>query len=334
MEEIKRSFLALMTVILTGTLGFYYFERVPLIKSLYWTISTISTVGYGDITPKTPQGYLIFALTVFGGIGIALYFMQKVLVGPLIEGRIKEVFGMGRGIDKNLKNHVIVCGYGDVGENVIKELDAIGENIVVVEKDPDRIKHLEAKKIGNLKGVIQGDATEEETLLCAGIESAKILISALDDDAENVFITLTVKSLNKDVDVISRATEPTTVKKLYAAGASHVISLTQIAGTLLANAATKPYTFEFLQDAVTAIDVGGVEVVTVSIPARSQIIGKTLAEAEIKDKTGGLVVGIGRSGKMMPNPSTALKFKDEDVLIVLGRKNELDKVEEYVKSSR
>ncbi|MEE8358455.1 MAG: potassium channel protein [Candidatus Hydrothermarchaeales archaeon] len=333
MGEIRRSFFALITVIILGTVGFHYFEKVSLIKSLYWTITTISTVGYGDITPKTQLGYGVFAFVVIGGIGTILYFLQNGLVGPIIEGRIKEVFGMGSGISKKLKGHVIVCGYGDVGENVIKELDLMDEKIVVVEKNPDRIKHLEARKIKNLKGIISGDATEEETLISAGLDTAKILISALDGDADNVFITLTVKSLNKDVEVISRASEPSTVKKLYAAGVSHVISLTEIGGMLLANAATKPYTMEFLQDVMTAVDIGGVEIQTINVPKGSSIVGKTLAEAEIKHRTGGLVVGVGRSKKMIPNPSTAFRFKDGDSLIVLGRKNEIESLQEYLRGT-
>ena len=271
----------------------------------------ISTVGYGDITPKTNMGYIIFMLVVVGGVGTVLYFLQNGLIGPLVEGRIKEVFGMGVGVSKKLKNHVIVCGYGNVGENVVKELEALGKDIVVVEKSSDRVKHLETKGIKNIKGCILGDATLEDTLLSARVDSANILISALDADADNVFITLTVKSLNSNVQVISRASEPNTVKKLYAAGADHVISLPKIGGMLLANAATKPYTMEFLQDAMTAIDVGGVEVVTVPLTAGSSIIGKTLAEANVKNVTGGLVVGVGRSGKMIPNPSTSFRFQDQ-----------------------
>ncbi len=336
MSDITRSFIIVMGVLIYGTIGFSFFESIPPATAFFWSVMTITTVGYyGEVSPVTPGGLFIAATAVIAGLGTLLYLVQNVFAGPLVEAKLKEVLGMGIEIKKNLSNHTVVCGVGDIGESVLGELEATGNDFVVIEKNPDRIKTVENRGYMHFKGVVQGDATHEEVLIKSRIETAKHLILTSRDDANNVFITLTARNLNPRLHVVASASEASAIKKLYFAGADMVISTPEIGGMLLANASVRPSVVRFLQDAMTAIDVGGVEIATAVIPASSRFVGKTLGVTEdgdhaleCKAQTGALIVGVARGSDVIPNPPGGFVLETGDEIILLGRRKEIENARE------
>jgi voltage-gated potassium channel len=329
MSELKRSIIILSAVLIYGTAGFTFFEDIPPLTALFWTVMTISTVGYyGDAAPITSGGLIIAATSVITGLGTLLYFVQTVFAGPLMEMKLKEVFGMGVEIKKDITNHTVVCGYGDIGESVAEELNAIKEKFIIVEKNPERIKRIDGMEFKYFGGAMQGDASNEDVLKKLYIEKAKNLILTSKDDANNVFITLTAKSMNRKLRVVTTASEAGAIKKLYSAGADLVISSPEIGGTLLANASIRPSIVQFLQDAMTATEVGEVGVDTAKIPVGSKFVGTTIGTCECKELTGALFVGIGRENNVIPNPPNDFKIAEGDEVILLGRKEEIKRAKE------
>lgn len=329
-SDIKRSLLILSAVLLYGTAGFTFFEGISPLKAFFWTVMTISTVGYyGDVSPVTNGGFFIAATSVIGGLGTLLYILQNVFAGPALEMKLKEVFGMGVEIKKGISGHTIVCGYGVIGERVVEELEAVKKDFVVIERAPERIKVLESRGFKFFKGAIQGDASHEDVLREAYIEKAKNLILTSKDDANNLFITLTAKNLNRGLRVVASASESGAIKKLYFAGADMVISSPEIGGMLLANASIRPSVVLFLQDAMTALDVGGVEIDTVKIPRKSQFIGKSVGACDCKALTGALFVGIYRDNEVIPNPPNDMAIEEGDEIIVLGKKEEIEAAKKF-----
>ena len=333
MSESRRAIFILGAVIFYGTVGFIFFEGVSPLTALFWTVMTITTVGYyGSIQPVTMGGHFIASTSVIGGLGTLLYILQNVFTGPMVEEKLKEVFGMGVEIKKDTANHTIVCGYGDIGESVVEELNAINEPFVIVERNPERVKKIDGRKFRYFKGALQGDASSEDVLKKTFIEKAENLILTSKDDANNVFITLTAKSMNKDLRVVTTASEAGAIKKLYSAGADQVISSPEIGGMLLANASIRPNVVQFLQDAMTATDVGEVGVDTALISENSSFIGKSIATCECKELTGALFVGVGRGKKVIPNPPNDFRLEEGDEVIILGRKDEINRAKELFSS--
>jgi|GEM_PF-967100 len=333
MSEIRKSIVFLSAVVFYGTVGFIFFEGAAPLTALFWTVMTITTVGYyGSMQPVTMGGHFIASTSVIGGLGTLLYILQNVFTGPLLEEKLKEVFGMGVEIKKDVSNHTVVCGYGDIGESVVEELNAIKEFFVIVERSPDRVKKIDGRDLKYFKGALQGDASSEDVLKKTFIEKAKNLILTSKDDANNVFITLTAKSMNRKLRVVTTASEAGAIKKLYSAGADLVISSPEIGGMLLANASIRPSVVQFLQDAMTATEVGEVEVDTAHISENSRFIGTSIGTCDCKELTGALFVGVGRGKNVIPNPPNDFRLEEGDEVIILGRKDEINRAKDLFSS--
>ncbi len=220
-----------LSLILIGTLGFYNIENMPLLDSFYLTVASITTVGYGDVVPVTPVGKIFASGLIVGGILVFAVVIAHV-GGVFLTSKIEEVLGFVRKKQK-MKNHVVLCGAGNVGKVIIDELKKAKKGFVVVERDTERVKELTQEKIP----AIYGDVLNEQVLKDAGIKNAKVLISALDKDADAVFLTVTAKSLNPNIKVIVQVNEQKNIDKMYKVGANEVVC-PQVAGArMLAHAA-------------------------------------------------------------------------------------------------
>jgi len=218
-------------LLLIGTFGFHSIEGMSLLDSFYLTVASITTVGYGDVVPITPIGKLFASGLIIGGILIFAVVIAHV-GGMFLTSKIEEVLGFVRKKQK-MKKHVILCGAGRVGKVIIDELKKAKKGFVVIEKDTERIKELTQEKIP----AIYGDVLNEQVLKDAGIKNAKVLISALDKDADAVFLVVTAKSLNPNIKVIVQVNEQKNIDKMYKVGANEVVC-PQVAGAkMLAHAA-------------------------------------------------------------------------------------------------
>jgi voltage-gated potassium channel len=221
--------LFILSVMVVGVVGYARFEGLEPFDSLYFTVVTLSTIGFGDIAPKTHAGKAFTIFFIPLGVSAFLYAFSAVSMA-VFEGRLLEVFKLEQAKDeiKRMRGHVILCGYGDVGEHVAKGL----RDVVVVENDKGRYE--EVLRAG-LPGV-HGDSTRSETLREAGIDRARAVIIALNQDPKTVFTVLTIKELNPDIKIFARANRVENTGKIRTAGADHVICLPEIGGKELLKA--------------------------------------------------------------------------------------------------
>ncbi len=232
--SLKRSIALLILIVMVGTAGFHFLERVDIITSLYWTIVTIATIGYGDVVPHTMGGMIFSIIIIISGVSVALYTFTAAMTFSM-EGQLKNILGVSRMQEKidQLKEHIIICGYGKVGKNIVNNL--INEKIpfVVIEKDTAAIEVLVRNKIPH----VVGDATYQETLEMAGASRAKVLISCLSNDADNLYVIIEAKEMNPKMHLILRASRLESVKRFLKLGADKVILPEEAGANQMAGAA-------------------------------------------------------------------------------------------------
>lgn len=235
--NLKISIALLLLIIVMGTTGFYFLEKVDLITSLYWTIATVATVGYGDVVPKTIVGKIFSIIIMVSGVSVALYTFTIAMAFSM-EGELKTILGVSKMQEKinKMTGHAVVCGYGKVGKNIVSNLIKEKIPFVVIEKDTAAIEILSRN---NLLYVV-GDATFRETLEMAGTSRGKVLISCLSNDADNLYVILEAREMNPKIRLILRASRPESVKRFMKLGADKVI-LPEEAGANQMAVAAKEY---------------------------------------------------------------------------------------------
>jgi len=309
---------ALTGVVVIGTLGYVAFG-FPLLDAMYQTVTTISTVGFREVHPLSTGAQIFTMGLILGGVGTVLYSFTVLLEG-VVEGQIQEVLGRRR-MDRQIAQmagHVIVCGFGRVGRNLAHYVSAAGQDIVVVENDPAR-----AATAQGTVHVVRGDATSDEILREAGIERARVLVTALNTDADNLFVTLTARSLRRDLFIVARARVESSEPKLAQAGADRVVNPQGIGGARMAAFVLQPHVAEFLD---VVMHDGSLEfrLEEVALPQGSPLAGKSLREAHIRDSTGALILALRDSGgefTMNPAPETVLCAGQ--ILISIGTEAQL-----------
>jgi len=223
LKNLGLALFAALLVITVGTVGYMKLIGLDPINALYFTVITLGSVGYGDIHPETIEAKLFTIFFVLVGVSVFLYAFGAI-ISMLFEGTIIEVFKMEHVKEKlsKLRGHTILCGYGDVGETIAKQID----EVVII--DQDEAKIVELVSDGEL--AISGDSTRPETLHKAGIERAKAIIIALDADPDVLFTILTAKDVNSDIKVYARANHKESVSKMKRVGADQVVCVTELAG--------------------------------------------------------------------------------------------------------
>lgn len=323
-KRIGLAFLALLLTLIIGTGGLMLTEHLSLIKAIYFTVETITTVGYGDIEVHSNAGQIFLVFLMLGGVGVMFYF-AGLMMASLIEGQIAGVYWrrkMNKKIEQ-LHDHIIVCGAGRVGRQVLYRLRKEGAACIVIEQEEDLAKQLIQE--GFL--VIHSDATQDEVLIKAGIYNAKGLISALPEDSLNVFVTLTAKGLNAKIQVVARMDQLESEKKLLRAGANKVISPAVLGGWRMAMSILKPISVDYIETVIHDHNIE-MEMVELKVDQGSCLVGKTLSTSGIKQQTGAMVLAILRNNKVISNPQANEEILQGDILIVLGLREQLHRLED------
>ena len=319
-----------LILIFAGTTGYRLIEGWSFLDALYMTVITITTVGYGEIHTLSKEGKIFTVFLIILSFGVMGYILASI-AQTIIAGQIRMALGR-RKLEKKvkrLKNHYVLCGYGRIGSFIAREFNAEDVPFVVVEKDPERIKLI--GEDGFL--YVEGDATDDEILTSAGIERAKCLVAATGSDADNLYITLSTRSLNPSIYILSRAAEEGAERKLLSAGANRVVSPYLIGAARMLNAVLRPNIVEFV-DLVVERKHLELQLEEITVEDDSKFKGKTLQESGIRRELGLIVVAIKKAtGAMLFNPSSETMIEKGDILIVLGEKKHLGMLEKLVQSA-
>lgn len=323
-RKLKLIFYAFALLLVIGVIGYMKLLKVNFVDALYMTVITISTVGFGEVGTTTSQSEIFSVFMIFFGVGIVGYTFTTV-VAMFVEGQLGDLW-KGSKMDRKisaLNDHYIICGSGELAEVIIKSFIDENLNFVVItdkREDLDEYSHHDIL-------VIEGQSTEESVLEHAGIERAKGLISTLDTEVDNIVTVLTARNLNKNIYIIANSITKSGSEKLLKVGANKTLSAVEISGRRMASLMIKPNIISFL-DIVTRIGDVELDLEEVVVKKDSYLENKTLLEAQIPNKTGLIVLAIKtvEDGKMLFNPPIHYAFKIGDVLIVLGREDQVDKL--------
>ena len=325
--RIRYALIALLAAILIGTIGFTLIEHWTVGDSLYVTVQTLTTVGYGDIPPHSPMGRAFAVLIMLigaGGVALAV----STIVQSVVQSELVATFGerrLTRKISK-MHDHYIICGSGRVGSHLIRDLSGANQSFVVIDNDPQRAAEFSQRGIA----VLVADATLEETLREVGVDRARGLAACLPNDADNVYVVLTARDLNPNLRIVARAAEEQAEAKLLRAGANHVVAPTIIGGHRIAVALTKPAVSEFM-DSITANELGlGFE--QVEVDAASHLVGQELRATPIRSELDVVIISIRRQdGQILFNPAADCKIESGDILIAIGRTESLTKLNQMAR---
>ena len=326
MDNFSKGRLALLylaIVLVMGTFGYHFIERnISFFDAFYMTVITISTVGFGELRGLTAASKPLTILLIFLGIGL-ISFTFYTVAQAIVEGELRRILGR-RKLDKRIKalhDHVIICGYGRVGEMTAKMMRNYGKKYVVIESNHERLKDLEQS--GHL--FIIGDATDDEVLEQAGVKRAKGLISATYPDPQNVFIVLTASELNPGLRIHSRAYEDVAKKRLERAGAEKVIFPDHIGGFRLAMSFIRPSFINFIDVLARSYEEGEISVDEVTVGKNCAYNGKTLMDANLRQKYNLIILAIGMNdGTMHFNPGRDTVIREGETLLVIGTRGDLN----------
>jgi voltage-gated potassium channel len=296
-----------------GTLGYVLIEGAGWWPATFMTVITLTTVGYGEVFPLSFWGEVFTAVLLVVGLGLFLFLVTDI-ARTIVEGELQQVFGRARRsrMIEKMHGHEIVCGYGRMGRAVVAELRRSGRQVIVVDKDVDRIAGVHKLGIP----CVSGDATAVDTLQRANIGSASGLVACLNDDAHNVYTVLTARSLNASLFIVARAAEAEAERRIFQAGADRVVNPYQIGGNRLAHMLVKPTIVNFF-DASLRGDKD-LQLDQSVIREGGPLTGLTLAEADVRRRWGLGVVAVQREGEVLQSPPAEFRLAAGDALIVFG----------------
>jgi voltage-gated potassium channel len=318
-SRLAYSLLALALVVAIGTLGYTLIEGWSIADSLYMVMMTVTTVGYGPPLPLSPAGrnFSIFFMVL--GVGTAGYLLSSA-VQALVQSEIIAALGerkRQRDMSK-LKDHYIICGAGRVGGRIIRELRRGNVPFVAIETDAARAEQLELAP----SQVVMRDATRDETLREAGVERARGLAACLPDDAENLYVVLIARDLNRNLHIVARAVEEQAEPKLIRAGASRVVAPTIIGSHRMAQALLKPAVADFM-DSISA-ETLDLSFEQIEVRSSSPLVGLKLKGTAIRSELDVVITAIRReNGETIFNPNGETEIQVRDLLIAIGRVDSL-----------
>jgi len=311
-------------LIATGTIGYKLILGLPWFDCFYFTLITITTIGFGEPDGMTEQARYFTAFLIITGVG-SIGYALSVAARAVLEFELIATFGkrrMFKDINK-LTNHYIVCGAGRIGARVILELARRGHDFVIIEGNEIVADKLLAQ--GHL--VLMGDATDDNVLRAAGLERARGLVCAVSSDPDNLYITLTARDINKDIRIVSRANEEAAVKRLLKAGADKVVSPAITGSTQMAQVLLKPAVADFMEMA-TMTEQLELEMEQIEIYKESPFIKRALKDTGIRPNLDVMVIAIRRrGGEMIFNPSAETVVEEQDALVVIGSHTSLEALE-------
>jgi voltage-gated potassium channel len=326
-KQFRYAAILIGSVLLVGAVGFHFIEGWPYFDGLYMTLITMTTIGYGETHPLSQEGrifnmFLVLAAVTSGGF----------LVGTFTQAMLE--FELGKAVGKrrmerelaSLEGHYIVCGAGRVGRTVVQELRDRKVKCVVIERDAERADWATRASIP----VVIGNGWSEGVLLQARIGHAKGLVAAVTSDADNLYIVLTASGMVPDLKIIARASDEEAIPKLLKAGASQVLSPYHFIGQRIAQLLMRPNVLDFIDTAfgTERIDI---RIEEIRLPEGSPLAGRTLASAEIRQKTGVLILALKKGVSHMDfNPAPESLMEGGDYLIGIGSAENLQKLERLV----
>jgi voltage-gated potassium channel len=325
-----RRFLFLVIVLLglvsIGTVGYYTIEKeFTLFESLYMTVITLTTVGFDTPHPLSTGGRLFTIFLLLGGV-FTLFYTATELIRIVISGEIQQV--LGRGLMERslagLNNHLIVCGYGRMGRVVCREFSRQNLPFVIIDLEPDMLQDF------HLPGgiAVTGDSTSDEVLRRAGVERARALVAVLPSDADNLYITMSARLLNAKLFIVARAEGEEAEQKLLRAGADRVVAPYSIGGNKVAQAVLRPTVVEFVELA-TRTEHLELQLEQTEVLARSPLVGTTLTGSRLRAELGLIIVAIKkRHGAMIYTPAPDTVLEAGDTLVALGKRSQLDQLEQ------
>jgi voltage-gated potassium channel len=316
----------LVSAILIGTAGFMLVEGWSPFDAFYMSLITLTTVGYGEVHPLSFQGRMFASFLML--VGVATVFVSFAILGDTpLRLELADYFDHRRRTRmlQHITGHYIVCGAGRVGRSVVLELLRGGAGVVLIDNDPERVKWGEALGIVTLTA----DASKDETLRAARIDTAAGLVAAISSDAENVYVTLSAKVLNPSVYIAARASDEQAEEKLQRAGASTVLTPYTYIGHRLAQSLLRPHVVTFLDIASafgkTELDL---DIEQLRVAPGSVLSSRTLEDAQLGRTYGVIVLAVRRqSGVMQFNPQADVRLEDGDVLIAMGERQKLKQLE-------
>jgi voltage-gated potassium channel len=316
--------LVVAALLVSGTLGYHEIEGWPLFDALYMTVITITTVGFLEVHPLGSAGRWFTMVLALGGVFSAFYAAAE-FIRAIVTGEIRSVLGRQRMENRleKLSGHLVVCGFGRMGRLVAEEFSAAGLDFVVIDRDA---KVLDGFALpGGIPLV--GDATADEVLRQAGVDRARALVTAAASDSDNLFITLSARLLSDRLLIVARADGEGADVKLRRAGASRVVSPYNIGGHRVAQAVLRPNAMDFIELATRSEHLE-LQIEEIELVAGSSLVGRSLKASPIRSELGIIIVAIKKPGaKMVFNPASESLLEAGDLLITLGHRQQLDRLE-------
>ncbi len=331
-HSLRWAVILLVGIFITGIAGFMVLEGYSFIDAVYMTVITISTVGYREVHPLSDVGKIFTVLLIISSFGIFVFAISN-LTRYLLDGIFRNAF-LVRKIKKKiekLEKHVILCGYGRNGRQAAHELRDHGREFVILESDPAKLEEMEEE--GDFLA-IEGDATNEERLIEAGVEKAEALITTLPNDADNLLIVISARQLNPDLKIISRASDEKTEKKLKRAGATNVIMSDRIGGQRMAKLVVQPDVVEFLEK-IMLQSASDVNLEEISCAAMCEMFdGKSIRELGIRNKSGANIIGMKKREDYIFNPDPDVLLEKDDKLFVLGSPRQIALMKKILRTGK